>query len=154
MLFRSQKFTFIALIMLTASSTREVLVNGQSTGLVLGLFAFLQRYFDEKKNNRTPAQFLIWDFLAGTAIIFILDLKPNVVLFPLVILFMSRKRYRPLIIGLSTWTIHIVCFSYFTSSNLIQSWLTNLTQVTDFESNSTLFGSLGPWQLLNDFAFP
>jgi hypothetical protein len=150
----SFEFTFVAYALITFSSTREILVNGQTTGIVVGVFALLQKYLRKSNSfheslNRKFFYALLISAANGIGIFFILDLKPNIGLFPIVVILMISRNLISFAFGLLFWTFHLILFSTYTHSNLIMAWLANLSKVTNVDENRNLFGSLGFWQIVN-----
>jgi hypothetical protein len=150
----TKQFTFIAYVLLFSSSTREILVNGQITGLILGVFALLQRFLATSNtgiyNNRLyPLVNISKTFMCGFATFFLLDIKPNVTLIPVLILILYTRNFSAFVIGFVLWFSHLFFASLIVGDNLLLSWYQNLTNVTSYEKNSDLFGSLGIWQILN-----
>ena len=155
----AKQFTFIAYVLVFSSSTREILVNGQITGLILGLFALLQRFLVTSNTgvenyNRHKIRNIIKTFMCGFATFFLLDIKPNVTLIPIVILFLYARNIYTFVVGFFLWFSHVSLASLIVGDNLLMSWFKNLTNVTSYERNSDLFGSLGIWQILNTIALP
>jgi hypothetical protein len=153
------EFTFVAYAMLTFSSTREILVNGQTTGLIMGVFAILQKFlvhtgsFD-KSGIRESLLKTSTNIACGIGIFFILDLKPNIGFFPILILLIIFRKSSAFLFGIVMWGLNLLIFSVKTESNLIASWAINLSKVTNFEDNANLFGSLGFWQIVNELTLP
>lgn len=150
----TKKFTFISFALVLSSSTREILVNGQITGLMLGVFALLQRYLPTSIHGASkylPFRFasITQNIVCGLAIFFLLDIKPNVTLFPILLLIIHTKNYSACYSGFILWISHLIFSSLIVGNNLLISWYQNLTNVTSYEKNSDLFGSLGIWQVLN-----
>ncbi len=150
--------TFLAFMMLTLSSTREILVNGQTTGVILGLFALLQRFLPKRGVSSNLLRTQFWSYalvlICGVSMFIILDLKPNLTIVPITVLIVHAKNFVVPISGFVIWLFHQIFYSIQTGTNLIGSWKRNLTTVTDYETNENLFGSLGFWQLLNSLPLP
>lgn len=89
--------------------------------------------------------------LAGICYFFLLDIKPNIFLFPLIVLLVSFRTWSILFSGLFLWIMHQALFSLLLGDILILSWLKNLSYVALYELNPNLYGSIGPWQILNHF---
>lgn len=153
--------TVLPLLLITASSTREILVNGQVTGITLGLFSIsyaLTRYIHNNLLVLSKLRIFAISSLAGITYFFLLDIKPNIFLFPLVVLLVAFRTWSIVVSGLFLWLVHQALFSLILGDLLILSWLKNLSSVALYESNPNLFGSIGPWQILNrliqnDFLF-
>jgi hypothetical protein len=144
--------TVLALLLITASSTREILVNGQVTGITLGLFSIsyaLTRYIHNNLLVLSKLRIFAISSIAGICYFFLLDIKPNIFLFPLVVLLLAFRTWSILVSGLFLWIIHQAFFSLILGELLILSWVKNLSNVALYESNPNLFGSIGPWQILN-----
>lgn len=146
----------LVFLCLTFSSTREILVNGQTTGIIFGLLALIFYAFSNLSSTQDFSNKTKFILLSSSAfsIAFIVDIKPNLVIFPIAILAIYFRRRSPLLFALIIWVAHQTIVSLNTGTFLIKSWFTNLTSVTTYEINPTLFGSLGPWQLLNGLNLP
>lgn len=152
----SKKPYVLFFLMLTFSSSREILVNGQTTGILMGIFAYV---FSALRSTDLDPKFLLG--VKSTAFVFpaisvafLIDLKPNLLLFPLIALFIYFRNFVVPVIALLIWMFHQILFSYFVGEWLLLAWLDNLNSVTSYELNPTLFGSLGPWQLLTSLELP
>ena len=106
--FTSTASTVMIFLMLTFSSTREVLVNGQTTGILIGGFAVAYRLLDAIHNQEIKTKYLRYFalLLASLFLIFGLDLKPNLMLIPFLVLIKHYKEFRVFFLSLVLWTIH------------------------------------------------
>ena len=144
----------LILFMLLFSSTREIFVNGQLTGILIGVFSacfYVMKISHEKSlcMNRVLAYFV--DILTGLSLIFLLDAKINVFLFPVLILIIRYKGYRLALLGIILWILHQVFYSVKIGNILLLSWYENLRFTSNYELHSNLYGSLGFWQIVNNF---
>lgn len=149
--FTSTASTVMIFLMLTFSSTREVLVNGQTTGILIGGFAVAYRLLDAIHNQEIKTKYLrhFALLLASLFLIFGLDLKPNLMLIPFLVLIKHYKEFRVLFLSLVLWTIHQLYFSFKINDLLFFSWINNLREVVSYETNPNFFGSIGVWQVFN-----
>jgi hypothetical protein len=148
--------TKIALIlfMMLFSSTREIFVNGQLTGILLGVFAacsYVLKLSHEKSLRMNCVLICFTKILTGLSLIFVLDAKVNVFLFPVLFIIMRYKGYRFLLLGIILWTLHQVFYSVKIGNFLLLSWYENLRWTSNYEVHSNLYGSLGFWQIINNF---
>lgn len=140
--------------MLFFSSTREIFVNGQLTGILIGVFTacfYIMRlsYENSLNMNRVLAYFV--KILTGLSLIFLLDAKVNVFLFPVLFLIIRYKAYRLALFGIIFWTLHQIFYSIKIGQFLLLSWYENLRFTSNYEIHSNLYGSLGFWQIVNNF---
>jgi len=149
--FTSPASTVMLFLMLTFSSTREVLVNGQTTGILIGGFAIAYKLLDAIHNQEIKTKYLRYFalFLASLLLIFGLDLKPNLMLIPFLVLIKHYKEFRVFFLSLVLWTIHQLYFSFKISDLLFFSWINNLREVVSYNTNPNFFGSIGVWQVFN-----
>jgi len=148
--------TVTLFLMLTFSSTREVLVNGQTTGILIGMFAIAHKILNVIHNQLIKSTFLQFFGLLFVSLLLItgLDLKPNLMLIPTLILVIYYQDYRIILISLVFWSAHQIYFYLKLDELLIFSWIDNLRVLVSYESNPSFFGSIGIWQLLNLLNFP
>ena len=140
--------------MLLFSSTREIFVNGQLTGILLGVFAacsYVLKLSYENSLRMNCVLICLTKILTGLSLIFLLDAKINVFLFPVLFLTIRYKGYRFLLVGIILWTSHQVFYSIKIGNFLLLSWYENLRFTSNYEINSNLYGSLGFWQIVNNF---
>jgi len=149
--FTSTASTVMIFLMLTFSSTREVLVNGQTTGLLIGGFAIAYKLLDAIHNQEIKTKYLRYFALLLTSLflIFGLDLKPNLMLIPFLVLIKHYKEFRVFFLSLVLWTIHQLYFSFKINDLLFFSWINNLREVVSYNTNPNFFGSIGVWQVFN-----
>lgn len=149
--FTSPASTVMLFLMLTFSSTREVLVNGQTTGILIGGFAIAYKLLDAIHNQEIKTKYLRYFalFLASLFLIFGLDLKPNLMLIPFLVLIKHYKEFRVFFLSLVLWTIHQLYFSFKINDLLFFSWINNLREVVSYNTNPNFFGSIGVWQVFN-----
>lgn len=149
--FTSPASTVMLFLMLTFSSTREVLVNGQTTGILIGGFAIAYKLLDAIHNQEIKTKYLRYFalFLASLFLIFGLDLKPNLMLIPFLVLIKHYKEVRVFFLSLVLWTIHQLYFSFKINDLLFFSWINNLREVVSYNTNPNFFGSIGVWQVFN-----
>ena len=149
--FTSTASTVMLFLMLTFSSTREVLVNGQTTGILIGGFAVAYKLLDAIHNQEIKTKYLRYFalFLASLFLIFGLDLKPNLMLIPFLVLIKHYKEFRVFFLSLVLWTIHQLYFSFKVNDLLFFSWINNLREVVSYNTNPNFFGSIGVWQVFN-----
>jgi len=149
--FTSPASTVMLFLMLTFSSTREVLVNGQTTGILIGGFAIAYKLLDAIHNQEIKTKYLRYFalFLASLLLIFGLDLKPNLMLIPFLVLIKHYKEFRVFFLSLVLWTIHQLYFSFKINDLLFFSWINNLREVVSYNTNPNFFGSIGVWQVFN-----
>ena len=144
----------VILFMLLFSSTREIFVNGQLTGILLGVFAacsYVLKLSYENSLRMNCVLICLTKILTGLSLIFLLDAKINVFLFPVLFLTIRYKGYRFLLVGIILWTSHQVFYSIKIGNFLLLSWYENLRFTSNYEINSNLYGSLGFWQIVNNF---
>ena len=144
----------LILFMLLFSSTREIFVNGQLTGILLGVFSacyYVLKLCHEKSLRMNRASIYFAKTLTGFSMIFLLDAKVNVFLFPVLFIIIRYKGYRLLLLGIIFWTLHQVFYSFKIGSFLLLSWYENLRFTSNYEVHSDLYGSLGFWQIVNNF---
>jgi hypothetical protein len=144
----------VILLMLLFSSTREIFVNGQLTGILLGVFAachYVLKLSYEKSLYMNCVLICFTKILTGLALIFLLDAKVNVFVFPVLFLIIRYKGYRFLLIGIVIWTLHHLFYSIKIGNFLLLSWYENLRFTSNYETHSNLYGSLGFWQIVNNF---
>jgi hypothetical protein len=148
--FTSPASTVMLFLMLTFSSTREVLVNGQTTGILIGGFAVAYKLLDAIHNQEIKTKYLRYFalLLASLFLIFGLDLKPNLMLIPFLVLIKHYKEFRVFFLSLVLWTIHQLYFSFKVNDLLFFSWINNLREVVSY-TNPNFFGSIGVWQVFN-----
>lgn len=131
------------------SYTREVLVNGQVTGIIFGGVALLALILEATMSKHLRL------VKASTAIgiaIFLIDVKPNLTIFLLLYILITSGIKRKLAYISATTTAYLGLFTYLslvTNSNLFMSWWKTLTLLNDYSTNSTLFGSVNLWQIIN-----
>ena len=149
--FTSTASTVMIFLMLTFSSTREVLVNGQTTGILIGGFAVAYKLLDAIHNQEIKTKYLRYFalLLASLFLIFGLDLKPNLMLIPFLVLIKHYKEFRVFFLSLVLWTIHQLYFSFKVNDLLFFSWINNLREVVSYNTNPNFFGSIGVWQVFN-----
>ena len=149
--FTSTASTVMIFLMLTFSSTREVLVNGQTTGILIGGFAVAYKLLDVIYNQEIKSRYLRYFalFLASLFLIVGLDLKPNLMLMPFLVLIKHYKEFRVFFLSLVLWIIHQFYFSFKVNDLLFFSWIKNLREVVSYETNPNFFGSIGVWQVFN-----
>ena len=149
--FTSTASTVMIFLMLTFSSTREVLVNGQTTGILIGGFAVAYKLLDAIHNQEIKTKYLRYFalLLASLFLIFGLDLKPNLMLIPFLVLIKHYKDFRVFFLSLALWTIHQLYFSFKVNDLLFFSWINNLREVVSYNTNPNFFGSIGVWQVFN-----
>ena len=149
--FTSPASTVMLFLMLTFSSTREVLVNGQTTGILIGGFAVAYKLLDAIHNQEIKTKYLRYFalLLASLFLIFGLDLKPNLMLIPFLVLIKHYKEFRVFFLSLVLWTIHQLYFSFKVNDLLFFSWINNLREVVSYNTNPNFFGSIGVWQVFN-----
>jgi len=149
--FTSTASTVMIFLMLTFSSTREVLVNGQTTGILIGGFAIAYKLLDAIHNQEIKSKYLRYFalFLASLFLIVGLDLKPNLMLMPFLVLIKHYKEFRVFFLSLVLWIIHQFYFSLKINDLLFFSWIKNLREVVSYETNPNFFGSIGVWQVFN-----
>ena len=149
--FTSTASTVMIFLMLTFSSTREVLVNGQTTGILIGGFAVAYKLLDAIHNQEIKTKYLRYFALLLTSLflIFGLDLKPNLMLIPFLVLIKHYKEFRVFFLSLVLWTIHQLYFSFKVNDLLFFSWINNLREVVSYNTNPNFFGSIGVWQVFN-----
>ena len=149
--FTSTASTVMIFLMLTFSSTREVLVNGQTTGILIGGFAVAYKLLDVIHNQEIKSRYLRYFalFLASLFLIVGLDLKPNLMLMPFLVLIKHYKEFRVFFLSLVLWIIHQFYFSSKVNELLFFSWIKNLREVVSYETNPNFFGSIGVWQVFN-----
>jgi hypothetical protein len=126
------------------SPFREIFVNGQLTGIIYGGIAFV--YLWLKRNAKSNAMNL---FLLSTFIVFLVDLKPNLTVFPLILVLLFTRKY---IVGAVTVLLFIfyhILISLYVGLFLDKSWLETLLNLNSTQSNPNLFGSISIWQILN-----
>lgn len=131
------------------SFTREVLVNGQVTGIIFGGIAALAKLVDSKLDGSLKT-------LTPIAIVsittFLIDLKPNLTLFLLLYILITSNLQRKIAYIGMTFFVYVTLFIYLsfsTKSNLIMSWFSILLNLNDRTINDTLFGSVNIWQIFN-----
>ncbi len=149
--FTSVASTVMIFLMLSFSSTREVLVNGQTTGILIGGFAIAYKLLDAIHNQEIKSKYLQY-FALLLASLFLtvgLDLKPNLMLMPFLVLIKHYKEFRVCFLSLMLWTIHQFYFSFKVNDLLLFSWIRNLREVVTYETNPNFFGSIGVWQVFN-----
>lgn len=149
--FTTTASTVMIFLMLTFSSTREVLVNGQTTGILIGGFAIAYKLLDAIHNQEIKTKYLRYFalLLASLFLIFGLDLKPNLMLIPFLVLIKHHKEFSVFFLSLAIWTIHQFYFSFKVNDFLFFSWIKNLREVVSYETNPNFFGSIGVWQVFN-----
>ena len=149
--FTSTASTVMIFLMLTFSSTREVLVNGQTTGILIGGFAIAYKLLDAIHNQEIKSKYLRYFavFLASLFLIVGLDLKPNLMLMPFLVLIKHYKDFRVFFLSLVLWITHQFYFSFKVNDLLFFSWIKNLREVVSYETNPNFFGSIGVWQVFN-----
>lgn len=136
-------------VLIISSFSREVLVTGQVTGLIFGflaLFAFLLERASKDSSIVALAPLTV-------LVVLVIDLKPNIMLFPLVslILIYRKSLLRPLFITVGiTYLIFIGILNMWTRSNLLALWIQNLFGINNYDSNRTLFGAKNFWQIFNE----
>lgn len=143
-----------ALAMLSAaiclgSYTREVFVNGQVTGIIFGGVALLALILEATTHKQL--RLIKASTVVGIAI-FLIDIKPNLTIFLLLYILITSSIKRKLAYISATTTAYIGLFTYLslaTNSNLFMSWWKTLTLLNDYSTNSTLFGSVNLWQIIN-----
>lgn len=148
--------TILLFLLLTFSSTREILVNGQVTGILIGLFSTfytLIKYLNIRKTILRKIHYYLLNTLAGLIFIFLLDIKPNLFLFPLLVVAIIIPCRLALFIGAFAWLLHQAYYSLLIGNLLLIGWYNNLLSVVAYEENPNLYGSLGIWQLLNQVQF-
>lgn len=146
--------TVVVLLLLSFSSTREILVNGQTTGVLLGVFSALYlvvKQLDNTKLHMKKTSYYVFSIVSGLCCFFLLDMKPNVFLFPIMVLFTKIPGRSTILAGIFLWVSHQIFFSIALGEFLFASWLTNLSQVISYSDNPNLYGSIGFWQIINQF---
>ena len=149
--FTSVASTVMIFLILTFSSTREVLVNGQTTGILIGGFAIAYKILSAIHNQEIKSKYLQYPALVLASLLLILglDLKPNLMLIPFLVLIVHYKEIRVLLLSLVLWIIHQFYFSFTVDDVLFFSWIHNLRKVVSYETNPNFFGSIGVWQIFN-----
>ena len=148
--------TILLFVLLTFSSTREILVNGQVTGILLGLFSAFYSliiYTNNRKTILKNLNYYLLSAVAGTIFMFLMDIKPNLFLFPLSVLALIIPCRLTVLIGIFGWLLHQAYYSFTIGDVLLISWYNNLLSVVVYKENPNLYGSLGIWQLLNQVHF-
>lgn len=133
----------------SGSYTREVFVNGQVTGIIFGGVALLALILEA--TTRKQLRLIKASTVVGIAI-FLIDIKPNLTIFLLLYILITSSIKRKLAYISATTTAYIGLFTYLslaTNSNLVMSWWKTLTLLNDYSTNSTLFGSVNLWQIIN-----
>jgi len=146
--------TVVVLLLLSFSSTREILVNGQITGVLLGVFSalyLLMKYLEDTKKYMKKSAYSILSVISGACCFFLLDIKPNVFLFPVLVLLTKIPSRSTVMAGIFLWVSHQILFSIAVGEFLFSSWLKNLSSVVVYTENPNLYGSLGIWQIINHF---
>ena len=144
--------TIILFLLLTFSSTREIFVNGQLTGILLGLFSTfytLVKYIHKYSNSLKNINYYLSNILAGITLVFLLDIKPNLFLFPLLVILIIYPCRLTLFIGIFSWILHQAYYSFIIDNLLFMDWYKNLLPVVTQKENPNLYGSLGIWQFFN-----
>jgi hypothetical protein len=144
----------LILFMMLFSSTREIFVNGQLTGILLGVFAacsYVLKLSHEKSLRTNYFLICFTKILTGLSLIFLLDAKVNVFLFPVLFIIIRYKGYSFLLLGIILWTLHQIFYSVKIGNFLLLSWYENLRFTSNYEFHSNLYGSLGFWQIVNNF---
>jgi hypothetical protein len=144
--------TIIFFLLLTFSSTREIFVNGQLTGLLMGLFStfyILIKNAYEHKDELTNIKYYLFNVITGIILVFLLDIKPNLFLFPLLVVLIIYPCRLTVIIGIIVWVLHQAYFSLLIGNILFISWYENLLPVVTHKENPNFYGSLGIWQIFN-----
>ena len=148
--------TILLFVLLTFSSTREILVNGQVTGILLGLFSAFYSLINYTNNRKTilkKLNYYLLSAVAGIIFMFLMDIKPNLFLFPLFVLALIIPCRLTVLIGIFGWLLHQAYYSFTIGDVLLISWYNNLLSVVVYKENPNLYGSLGIWQLLNQVHF-
>lgn len=148
--------TILPFLLLTFSSTREIFVNGQVTGLLLGLFStfyILIKYINNHETMLKKYNYYLLNTLAGIIFVFLLDIKPNLFLFPILVVSIIIPCRLTVFIGIFAWLLHQAYYSLLIGNLLLISWYRNLLSVVGYKENPNLYGSLGIWQFFNQIQF-
>ena len=112
---------------------------------------FIIKLLDAIHNQEIKSKYLQY-FALLLASLFLtvgLDLKPNLMLMPFLVLIKHYKEFRVCFLSLMLWTIHQFYFSFKVNDLLLFSWIRNLREVVTYETNPNFFGSIGVWQVFN-----
>lgn len=137
------------------SSTREIFVNNQLTGILVGAFSvclYILKLMDSDSSKLNRTKVYLAQTLTGLLMIFLLDAKVNIFLFPVLFVVVKYKGIKPFLIGLLVWTSHQVYYSLKVGDVLLLSWFETLGETSNYETNPNLYGSLGFWQIVNNFS--
>lgn len=140
-------------VLISSSFTREVLVNGQITGLLFGCLALLVHLLE---TNHLKSRFINrLSFMILTVLI--IDFKPNIIIFPLLALLLIYRK--SLILNMLTsvtlfYSALLIALSFSTKTNLFSAWVKNLVGINNYESNPSLFGTKNFWQVINRASTP
>jgi len=139
-------------LMLIFSSTREIFINAQITGILLGVFSLFYYTSKLEKNIFINSNYLLKnsiDVLNGFLIIFLIDSKINIFLFPVLLIIVRYKKFKSLGWGFVIWLIIQIYYSIRLNDILILSWYDTLSSVANPQINPDMYGSLGFWQIIN-----
>lgn len=143
-LMNSQKLYLITIFILLTSSVREILVDGQVTGLILGGSTFVVKKWSEDRK-----QISIGFLSTFPILVFLLDLKPNLIVPLICILILRRMHLKQVCLALIFYVFSLLVVTTYLRYNILYDWAKSLLNLNNAEINRDLYGSLNVWQILN-----
>lgn len=139
-----QKLFLITIFVLLTSSVREILVDGQVTGIILGGFTYVLKQWTSYYGKKS-FRFL----LTFPVAIFLIDLKPNLTV-PLFAILLFRKMYnRQIFATILLYFFSLTLVTGYLKYNISYLWIASLLDLNNAQSDSDLYGSMNIWQVLN-----
>jgi hypothetical protein len=140
----NQNLFILITLTLISSSNREMLINGQLTGLLFGGSVFVVKQW-----RNFPKHTNFSYFLSFPVALILIDMKPNMILPLFAILLLRRLYLKEIYFSIVFWLLFLIIVEKLVKADILLAWVRNLLNLNDASTNSTLYGSLNFWQFLN-----
>lgn len=138
--FYKAAFSPVFLLLIWSSGFRELLVNCQITGIILGLTTI--GIICLRRNKP------LFDLYGAICISLAVDMKPHLVMVLMIVLFIEIKRLRPVLLTLGTSIITHLGIDLYIKQNTTFEWVSRLIGLRNSANDSSLGDTQTFWRIL------